>query len=226
MSWLKRIQPVILHQSSDTPYVILEDGIVLCFNNTYSDFPEKEKYNLSFKVNRYDIKRTSSHYFEMKNFPSVIPFGNVISYDNTVLDGKIIKQAITKYDDSRNISLIMSSFISKLNDQRFNDITEVISNSDYSFLLTGKNLDPQTRLLGDIVSSIIYHNKDWGRTCVNIVDHVCDHKNRRYCWTKSSPDLNISCYGLKNADDMSSIQDTLQLIGLNDFAVTWETFED
>lgn len=224
MSWLKRIQPVALYQSSDLPYVICENGVRLCHTNMYSTSkskPDKSEHFIAFTANKHDLMRQSTHYYKYINFPVTIPFDSVIACDNVIIEGRVIKNATTISDEQRNITLIRSEYIHNLDDEHWQNLIETIEESDNSFLLVGEEIPPQARLLNEMVTTI-YHDDDWGRTCVAIADMVAPSSYRKYCWTDKIPELQISCYGLDGNDDMSAIQDTFNYMGVPNFSVIWE----
>lgn len=221
MSWLKRIQPVTLYQSSDLPYVICEDGVRLCHTNMFSESQDKESHFISFTANRHELMRQSTYYHRFLEFPVTIPFEHVVACDDAIIEGRVIKFAAAVSDDLKNITVVKSECISELDDDQWQDLIDVIDESDNGFLLVGEDLPPQARLLDDMVTTI-YHNGDWGRTCVGIADAVAPFSQRKYCWTKSLPELQITCYGLESNEDMSAIQDAFSYMGVPNFSVSWE----
>lgn len=220
MSWLKRIQPITLSQSSDVPYVITEDGVKLCFTNMYTESEERDDHFIRFNVNRHDLRRQSATFYKFLEFPVTIPFEAIIACDETIIEGKVIKHASKSSSDSSDIVIVKSDCVDDMDDDRFQDLVDVIDSLDHAFLLVGEEISPQSRLLDDLVTTV-YHEGDWGRTCVAIVDHVTPGKQRKYCWTQRTPALNVQCYGLDDSDEMAEIHDILSFIGVTS-SVAWE----
>jgi len=219
MSWLKRIQPVTLYQSSDLPYVILDDGIHLCSNNLFLEEPDEGAYKICITANKHDLFRQSTYSYKFLSFPTIIPFDSVINCDETIIEGRYIKSSIDADNDSIHAILIKDGYISEIADNQFQDIIDQIESSDHAFLLTDKDtLDPQSRLLSDI-TQYLYHT-EWGRTCLAISHAICPKPDRKYCWTQSIPEFHLTCFGLEN-DDMQQIQDTFDFMGLQ-HSVVWE----
>lgn len=223
MSWLNQILPIVLHQGSEIPYVILEDGVHLCFENLFYEEAYKSERNITFKISRKLIKRQSTKTYKLTEFPIVVPFSSIVALDDTVVEGRIIKHATTKIDETKEVIVIRDRFLRRIDDNELDSIVDVLENSDAGFLLIGKNIDPQARLLDGLVEPILHDSKDWGRTCVTIADRLCPTSHRKYCWTKSVPDCNIHFYGLTESDDMDVIQNCLDFAGLTNFEAHWES---
>lgn len=194
----------------------------LCYNNFYQEHEEKSKYYIKFNVNKNDISRQSTNYYKLNDFPVMVPFSAIEECNNAILNGKFIKQDISASEETKDIVMIKSKYIKKMSDDDLQDMVEIIQDSDMSFLLTGKSeLDIQSRLLDDIVTTI-YHCGDWGRTCVIMSDYLCPLRDRKYCWTKSVPDVNLKIFGPCNHNDMQQIHDVISQIGIQNYAVSWE----
>ncbi len=220
MSWLKRIEPVILRQSSDIPYVVLDDGVLLCFTNYYGEHIDTGDYHISFYANRNKLKRASTNFFSFKTFPFKVTFQDIIELDDTVIEGRIIKSSSEVIGDPKEISVVKMSYIRHLEDEQFQDFVDSIEDYDRMFLLVGDTIDPQARLLSDMVHMIPH--QQWIRTGVTIANAICDKPDRKYCWSKSIPEVNISCYGFQDVEEMDEFRESLELIGLKNFCTTWE----
>ena len=220
MSWLSRIKLITLHQTSDIPYVILDDGVHLCFSNLYDQSRDKANHSISFTANKSDLIRQSTNYVRFLEFPKIIPFSSVAACDDAIIEGRFIKQSSVSTTEQQEIVIVKSGCLQHIEDNSFQNLIDVIVASDEAFLLTGEHSSPHARLLDDLVTTI-YHKQDWGRTCVTIADKMSQRQDRKYCWTKSVPDINVKCYGLESAHDMEQIQDTLDFIGITS-GVTWE----
>ena len=73
-SWLKRQQPTKLYQSSDIPYVILEDGVYLCYDNCYGGQEDRADHNISFYAHPNSLRRLNTYFYRFNSFPMTIPF--------------------------------------------------------------------------------------------------------------------------------------------------------
>ncbi len=221
MSWLKRIEPVVLRQSSDIPYIVLDDGILLCFNNYYGEKVDEGDYFISLYASKNKLKRASTNYYSFKQFPTEIAFCDIIELDNnTIIEGRIIKSAAEVVGDPKGIAVVKMSYVRRLKDDEFQEFVDGIDNYHKTFLLIGENIDPQARLLSDITHMIPHQN--WIRTSTIIAHNTCDRLDRKYCWSKSIPEITIACYGFQDTDEMDSFVKALELIGVPNFCTTWE----
>lgn len=218
MSWLKRIHPITLHQSSNIPFVILEDGVRLCFSNMYDEGSDLSDHSIVFQANRKDLIRISTNYFRFVDFPITVPFESVVSCDDVIINGRVVKHATASISDPKNVVIAKAACLDVEDDDLFQNLVDIFDSADRSFVLVEEEVNPQIRLLEDIADTI-HHQGDWGRTCVAVADAMA-LGHRKYCWTHSVPDLNVSCYGLED-DDMEKIQNFFDFIGLN-CAVTWD----
>jgi hypothetical protein len=218
MSWLKRQQPIELYQGSDLPYVILQDGVHLCYDNCYGINPDSSDHNISFSVEPSLLKRINTYFYRFESFPATLPFSNVIRLDDAIAEGRIIERAKhlgESSSESKCIAIIKSSYIRHADVSNLND---TLDEFDTSFILVEENVDPQARLFEDISSFI--HHQGWPRTLVTIADRICEQYIRKYCWTQLLPDLTVSIYGIEDSDELAEINDTLNLIGVN-ASVNW-----
>ena len=218
--WLKRQQPVLLHQSSEIPYVIKKNGVFLCFDNFYGEVRNASEHHISFYMPRNSLRRRSTYYFKINPFPITIPFDHVHELDNVIVDGKIRKRQSEVVGDSVDIVVAKASYIRRLNGDGFDEFNDLIEKFDHVFILTGEEIDPQVRLLDD-VANVIQH-RNWYRTSVKIADSICNLSDYKYCWTSAIPELAISCYGLKKNDELSIIQEVFQNIDVPQFSISWE----
>ena len=219
MSWFKRNNSIVLTQSSEIPYVILEDGVFLCFDNLYSTEHYDAEHSIQFIVYPNDISRQSTNYFRLKKFPKVIPFHEIIKLDDAIINGKIIKVSHDYQEDTKSILLAKSSYAKKLNNNRLQSFIESLDEYDKSFLLVGENFDDRLRMLEDSMQ-IIYH-RGWYPTSVSIANQVCELSNRKYCWTKYLPELDIETFGLKDPKEMRRVNECLDNIGVTNKEIVW-----
>jgi hypothetical protein len=214
MRWVKRIEPIILSQESDVPYVIQTDGVLLCFDNIYREGSGptlRTDFQILFKASHQQLMRQSTQFFKFKNFPITIPFENVISLNETIIDGKLVKFASEQNNDAKSIAIVNEKFIGKLGERKFQEFAEELDTYDNSFILTGEDINTNTRLLCDTSNTI--HHIDWGRTCVAVSDMMCNTSLRKFCWTKQVPIMEITTYGL-NANNVEKLYQNFINIGV------------
>ncbi len=85
----------------------------------------------------------------------------------------------------------------------------------------GEVIDPQVRLFEGILDIIPHY--DWFRTAVTIADKIAEKTERKYCWTHSVPDLNISCFGINHSDEIQHINIAFDTIGISNVSTEWIT---
>ena len=221
MRWLKQIIPVTLYQSSNIPYVILEDGVKLCFDNIYYIDPisKDQEHYIQFKSHKNDIIKQSTVNFRLKHFPTTIPFADIVSLDDTIIDGRTIKTSNFDKGQAQKIAVVPSVFLKELKENKFQNVIESIKYNDRNFLLVKGDIDSLDRLLED-ESELIQHF-GWHRTCVSIADRLCNQKTRKYCWTKHLPELSISIYGIKSNEETEFISKCFDDIGIVDKEIIW-----
>ena len=220
MSWLKRIEPTILHHGSELPFVILDDGVHLCFDNFFSESCNLSEHNLVIKANKNDIKRKSTIYYSFKQFPKIIPFSDIISLNDTIIDGRLIKSSSEYIGNHSEIAVVTSEYLKSLEDEDFQDFVDSLEDYDTTFLLRGDEIDSQSRLLSGMVETVMHH--DWYRTAVTIEHKICKKSDRKYCWTNTIPDLSISFYGFENSEDLDGFKEALEYTGILSYLVTWQ----
>jgi len=217
--WLKRQQPVQLYQASELPYVILEDGVNLCYDNCYgTEIADTAEFNIQFYAPSNALQRINTYFYKFESLPITIPFTDVIKLDNTVVEGKIIKQAASSEGEPCKVVLMKSEYIR--NESELEPISDILEDCDQAFILTGEHIDPQVRLFNDLAHIIPYCN--WERTLVSVAHAVSSQKTRKYCWTRSVPEMNLSCYGIESTDELKDIYDASNSVGLSDVSIAWE----
>jgi len=219
MSWLKRIEPVIIAQSSDVPFVIKEDGVLLCFDNYYYTEMDKSDHFIKLTASKSDLGQQSTNCLYFKTFPRLIPFEDIIVLDNVIAEGHIIKRASFQVEEPKKILLIKSAYLQDLKDEEFQELVETIDDFDESFLLTEEELSPQDRILESMMHTV-YHSC-WYKTCASILDQSLTNKNRKYCWTKSAPELSLTIHGMKNSEEYSEISSCLEDIDVSEKEIFW-----
>ncbi len=218
MVWLKKQQPVKLYQGSDLPYVILDDGVRLCFDNCYGQKLDKFDHNISFVVQANALRRINTYFYRLNPFPATIPFSDIITLDDAIIAGRTIKHNSEVQRDSQKLAIVQSEYIPLISDVDLSNLNNQLEHFDHSFILVGESIDPQVRLFDDVAT--ILHHSDWYRTMVSVIDRVCAKSNRKYCWTKSVPELGISYYGTNGSGDISKLNDAAEYIGL-DTSIEW-----
>jgi hypothetical protein len=207
MRWVRHVEPLVLSQESDIPYVVHDNGILLCFDNIYREGQRQplktDEFFIEFKTSQQAVMRQSTYFYRFYDFPLLIPFNDVVHLNETIIDGKLLKIASYKDAESSNIAVVKENYVTKLSDDEFQDFAESIGEFDKSFMLVGDNIDTNIRLLSDIVETV--HHADWGRTCVTIAHRICESAVRKYCWTKSVPNLDITTYGFKPEQDTEKL---------------------
>lgn len=221
MSWFKRQQPILLCQSSEIPYVILENGVYLCFDNCYEEKSSDSAHRISFNTAKNQLSRISTNYYRFRHFPTIVPFEDIIYLDDAVIEGKTIKHANISHEDSSiKVIVVVSDYLDQSDEQSFNQLIDEMDTSACTMILTGESTSPKTRLFEDM-ANIIYH-QDWYRTNVQMADVICKLSHRKYCWTHSLPPMNVHYYGLSSGDDSDKINEVLNNIGVPHFSVIWE----
>jgi hypothetical protein len=219
MSWLKRHDAIILSQSSEIPYVILENGVFLCFDNLYGTDAYDSEHSIKFIAYPNDISRQSTNYFKLKQFPKIIPFEEILSLDNIITNGKLLKIAQDLPDDSKSVLVAKSKYTRRLNENKLQDFIDMLDEYDKTFLLVGDEIDEQSRILEDDMTLI--HHRGWYPTSVSIAHHVCGLSSRKWCWTKSLPELDIVTLGLKDSQEMRRADECLSNIGVTNKEIIW-----
>lgn len=220
MSWLKRQQPIQLYQSSDLPYVILEDGVHLCYSNCFGTQPDNEDFNLSFYAEASQLKRINTYFYRLANFPSVIPFEEIAFLNDAIIEGRTIKHYAGSEGEAKDIAVMKSEYIRSYSGSDLSDISDILENYDRSFILVDDGIDPQVRLF-DEVATILPH-QEWTRTLVAIADQLVERTERKYCWTKNIPAVSLSCYGIADSEEVKDIHNAMEHIGIAEFSVSWE----
>lgn len=219
MSWLKRIEPIVLEQSSDIPYVVLEDGVFLCASNLFIEKADESEHFLKLRASKNELLRKSTNCCAFIEFPKLIPFNDIIILDDVVAEGRVIKSASSQLENPKNIVVAKSECLQAMDDTHFQDFMESIDNYDSRFLLVGDEINSQDRILQGIMSFITHDN--WYKTSVSILDSIYDKPYRKYCWTKILPELKITLYGLRDNEEASEITNCLVNIGVTENEITW-----
>ncbi len=219
--WLKRQQPIQLYQSSDLPYIILEDGIHLCYDNCYGTNKDDSDFNICFETQASHLKRINTYFYKFNSFPVVIPFEQVISLDDTVIEGKTIMHFASSENDTKQVVIMKSDHIRSCANLDLSDINDLLDEFDYSFILVGDSIDPQVRLFENVTD--IIHHQNWNRTLVSMAHKIIDRPERKYRWIHGLPDINLSCYGIENSDELKEINAARDAVGLYDVSIRWGT---
>lgn len=218
MSWLKRIEPVTLQQTSDLPYVILEDGVRLCFHNLFSEDVDHADHFIKFTSPKTKVERKSTNYWRLRKFPQIIPFEDILQLDHCIIEGKIIKHAQDASSDQKTISVTLPPFFART-DRGLEEFVEDVDENELNFLIVGENPIPEAHLLED--AAIIIRHSNWYKTAVYIADNVIAQSHRKYCWTRTAPELIINCRGFNSASQMEKFTRALEYIGITEYSCNW-----
>ncbi len=210
MSWLNKIEPVTVHQSSEIPYVILSNGVFLCFDNCYTTRRTQDKFNLAFKISPQKTKKQSANYFSIEQFPLTVPFNDIAYLNNTIVNGEVIKKAHYKHDEDIKVLVATPEYIDKLSTSQYEDFVDSLQSYSKSFILVNDSISPRVRLLDELTTTI-YHNNDYARTCTAISHYASSNKGRKYKWTEVVPDMDVYCFGNIETSKMS---DWFEAIGV------------
>ena len=209
-SWFKRQQPIRLEQWSELPYVILKDGVFLCFDNCYGETGNKEHHHIVFNTCKAALSRRSTNFFKLIQFPCLIPFRDVIQVDGLKFDGTIKKSE--RNSATKSITVIRGSYAEKYSD----DIE--FSAYDDNFILVKDNIP---YAVYDMVkqAKVIQH-RQWNRTAVTMADKICSTAFRGHCWTNLVGSLSVDCFGL-NRNDIDNLCESFDSNGICDFSTRW-----
>ncbi len=219
MSWLKRIEPIVLEQSSDIPYVVLENGVFLCASNFFVEEADELDHFLKLKASKNDLLRKSTNCCVFRKFPKLIPFEDIIALDDVVAEGRVIKIASTQLESPKNIVVARSECLHEMDDTHFQEFMERVDDYDHKFLLVGDEISSQDRILQGIMSFITHGN--WYKTSIAMLDNIYKTSYRKYCWTRLLPELKMTLYGLRDTEEAEEITSCLESIGVTENEITW-----
>lgn len=223
MSWLNRENLVRVQQTSNIPYVILKKGVFLCCDNFFSEEKmSSEEHNLIFFENKRKLSRKTTYYYKYNTFPIFVPFNRIITLDNIIHDGKIVKRLSYNLGKESKIAMISQDWIDDMDDEQFNDFIDEISTFKYVFIITNNEDDNRVRTIVNIlhIGIAIFHN-NWYRTVITMLDNMCDNHKRGYCWTSTLPQLDICFYGADQST-LDEVNTVLSNIGVKEFLISWE----
>lgn len=215
MSWLKKHQPTILHQTSDVPYIVLDKSVYLCYDNFYTEKQDTSSgFSINFKTHPRLLQRKDTNYFEFIKFPVRINLSDVNSVNNSK------DTYITTTTDISNIVLVKHKYIKKISNAEIDEFTNIIEDFDARFVLVPKDSDynERTRMFEDNCEFIDHY--DWFKTLTTICHKICNSKTRENEWIKSIPEVSIDCYGVFTSKEISSIQSAVDDLEL-DFSLNF-----
>lgn len=199
MGWLKRADALLLHQESDLPYIVHENGVYLCFANAYVEQTgtgtSRDQHSIEFRIHPEAAMRQSTSFYKIREFPATVPFSAVVCLDDFIQNGAIEKRDVPKNTDTADIALIRGGYLKKISSDDFDDLFDNIADYNRSFILIGDELDERVRSLSEVAEAV-YH-EEWFHTAVFVADQLCRGSHRRYGWLNGVPSLNISCFGFK-----------------------------
>lgn len=217
MNWLKKNQTPIYYQSNDIPYVILDDGVLLCYDNFYSVSPQKEDFSISFTMPKTQLGRANTHYYTIKKFPMILSFTDVFSVNSEKIDSIILDNQISA-EEFMSVTLLLPPILRQNKIKKINSIIgknkKVLCLYDDTCNYVPDNDD------NNIISFVRSNNIQ--RDVVQICHHICDLDNRTCKWTQSLPDTELHTYGIENQNELDDMSKCLQLIMANNVNVIWE----
>jgi len=54
-----------------------------------------------------------------------------------------------------------------------------------------------------------------------MLDQSLETRNRKYCWTKSMPEISITVCGVEDGDECSEISSCLEDMGISEKEISW-----
>jgi hypothetical protein len=215
--WFRKIEPVLLHQSSDVPYVVTNDGVRLCFDNYYGLQEDRfGEHVLSFKMPRRAIRRRSTKHFRLHSFPVTIPFSDVVKLDRAAKDGALILQDKSFTGPWRRISLFSAEYLLK----KHRDIEKAatrLARLRHCYVTYGHELPSQLHAVAETTPIISHY--DWVKTLLTIADSVVQTDYRGPNWVKCAGRFDIVAYGFKSG--LEEAKRAISDIGIEDATFTW-----
>lgn len=220
MAWFKKFQSTNLYQSSDIPYVILDNHVLLCFDNLYSTRKENNsEFSISFQADKKQITTQSATLYRLNTFPEKIKLNNV-DFVNNIKVSQLKKNA-KKTIDSESIALVNYVMLKRMSDRKFDNFTNQMSDYDHKFLLTNDKLGYMCLKTDNILKYIYHSNNNWHKTCAEIAYNISIDEPKDINWTKNIPSLDIYCFGLQDRDIIKKIGSSFNDMGINS-CISWE----
>lgn len=222
MSWLKRIDSLALHQSLDIPFITFKNGVYLCFDNFYSEQPQNtEAHSLCFSVNKNQVFRKSTYYYSLKEFPVIIPFKDILSLDDVVKEGQVIKESVPETNSqTHHVAVVKTKYLKRLSDRQFDNFIDAVDGFKRLYVLNNGVVDDRVHVLADILDSVkVLYHKQWGRTVVTILNDNSEQK-KGLCWTRGLPQIQFTNIGINDGSEMDEITDLLSELDVN-YSVHW-----
>ncbi len=196
-SWLKKSSnEITLYHTSELPYYIADDHILICNNNLLTEDHLKIDNHIAFCVNRQMVKRQSANYWRLVSFPHKVDKTKIISVFNN--------SKITQNTDRESLLVvaIKASYANSVSEQNLYDIVE---HYDKSFLLYKTAGAISTVPIADES----FCCESWHGAILNILDNLCIASTRNENWVRNIPDITLEVYGIEDNEDLDSLHQTL-----------------
>jgi hypothetical protein len=207
-SWLKKSNSdLILYHTSDLPYVIKDDFVLICDNNMFSETEYKTRNYIGFAVKQKLAKRLTTFYWRLEEFPIKISTNKVLHVFN---ENKIRHQN----RDHKKIATFKDCYVKYLNAE---NIENILDSYDKTYLLS-KNSTSNTQILeiGDMFDDHFYYGNSWYTAIVNILDKICISSYRGKNWLDNIPSMTLDVYGIKDFTETDSIRKVLEELDITD----------
>ena len=207
-NWFKKSKSeIVLYHTSDIPYYINSEYVLLCNNNLLSEELTKIDNFIGFSVNYQKINRYSANYWCLKEFPYKIPTESIVKFCNKGCKNNI-------QDNSVNIGIVKFSYLESLSHEKSCDLMDEY---DKVFALSYDDdliEDNERTFLSQIDNH--FHDMNWHTAILNILNDTCLHTTRGQEWTQDIPDLNLEIYGITKMQEWDEIFSVLDDFSVSD----------
>lgn len=219
--WLKKIEPITLHQSSEVPFIIKEDGILLCFSNLFSVNPENfHEFNISFQASPKQVKRQNTLYYKLNRFPNTVQLSEDVNVDKVIKCGEFqLPLSQDQCTDWKTIAIISDQYVNHMRETELRKFASELKEYNYSFVAHSKDIGPKVRFMTDY--SIPMWHSNWYKTLTTVAHTVTNNKYRGYNWTKQAGLLDIKCFGFNPVENVERAKKAIMSIGIQDSAFVW-----
>ena len=201
-SWYKKSSSeFILYHSSELPYPILDNKILICSDNLFTEHASNVENEAAISVNKKLIKRQSAHYWESLSFPLLIEKEKRIFVRN---------KCFKKFEnESVKVGLFKSSFVKK----RYYKSYDFVEQYDNSYLISKTaSSDPDVITFSEMVDDF-FCCSSWCCAVLNIINNLCKSSERKNNWTKNIADITLEVYGIKNEKELDKLKNSIELLG-------------
>lgn len=201
-SWLKKSNSeLFLYHTSDLPYVITNEFVLICDNNMFSETEYKTGNHIGIMINNKKAKRITTYHWCLNNFPIKVATKKVISVHNE-------NKQKTKRQEHTVIATFKDCYIKNLSTDHMETL---LNNYDKTYLLS-KNATSDAKILeaGELFDEHFYYGKSWYTAIVNILDKVCLSHYRGKNWLENMPQITLDIYGIKQFSETDEIRKVLE----------------